>query len=69
MGTVGENTRDAIFSKRLKISGSNNINAVYDEEYIHYICSLMEKGKSNKDILFIIAGKMQLLEKIQKNGS
>lgn len=46
MGTVGENTRDAIFSKRLKISGSNNINAVYDEEYIHYICSLMEKGKA-----------------------
>lgn len=61
----GENTRNAIKTGRLNIYGENNIHSKYKEEFIRFICKLMENGKTNKEILHIIAGKDAT---IRKNG-
>lgn len=61
----GDNTRNAMKTGRLNIKGSRNIHAKYDESYIHFICSLMEEGKSNKEILYILSGHDAT---IRKNG-
>lgn len=52
----GENTRNAIKTGRLNICGEKNIKNKYDESLIHFICSLMEEGKTNKEILLLLAG-------------
>ena len=65
----GENTRNAIKTGRLNISGENNVSSKYKEDYIRFICGLMEKGKSNKEILYIIAGKDATIRKNSKEWS
>ena len=54
-GTKGENTRAAIISGRLNISGKNNHNNIYGESYIRTICKMMESGKTNKEILYFLS--------------
>ena len=63
--TSGKNTRNAIKTGRLNISGENNPTNKYSEILIHFICGLMEEGKSNKEILFILCGYDAT---IRKNG-
>ena len=65
-GSIGLNTREAILSGRLNIQGINNCNHVYEEDYIRYICKLMEDGKTNKEVLFIITGNEKAT--IRKNS-
>lgn len=65
----GENTRNAIKTGRLKIDGENNINSKYKEKFIRSICSMMEEGKTNKEILYIIAGNDATIRKNPKEWS
>ena len=65
-GTKGENTREAIKTGRLRIQGKYNHNNVYEESYIRKICKLMEDGKTNKEILYIITNNKNAT--IRKNG-
>ena len=68
-GTIGENTRDAFHQKLVNIEGRNNIQNVYDEEYIHYICKMMEDGFTNKEILLKIVGEKATIRKNPKEWS
>lgn len=67
--TSGVNTRNAIKTCRLNINGESNTNNKYSEMLIHFLCSLMEEGKSNKEILLIWCGKDATIRKNAKEWS
>ena len=55
--TSGENTRNAMKTGRLKIRGEDHANCKYDPLLIHFLCGLIEEGRSNKEVLRIWCGK------------
>lgn len=64
--THGKNTRNAIKTGRLNISGENNKYNKYSVILIHFLCKLMEMGKSNKEILLIWCGNTATIRKNSK---
>jgi hypothetical protein len=55
--THGENTRNSIKTHRLNISGENNVANIYSETLVHFLCGLMEEGKTDLEVLKIWQGK------------
>ena len=59
-GTIGENTRDAVEDGLMKYN-----KPLYSTELIEFICSSMEQGKSNSEILKMLCGDDATMRKFK----